>query len=115
MKLLIVVLVLIFIGLQYRLWVGDGSFADIDRLEQQVSAQQAENSELEQRNTILVNEVKELQSGMDAIEEHARNELGLIRDGETFVLILEDEPDSSGMPTDILADEEPESLPNNQP
>lgn len=91
MKILIAVLILIFIGLQYRLWVGEGSFADISRLDQQVSVQEIENTELEERNDILMNEVDELQTGMDAIEEHARNELGLIREGETFFLIIEEE------------------------
>ena len=91
MKILIAVLILILIGLQYRLWIGDGSFADIDRLEQQVSVQEIENAELEDRNSTLVREVDELQTGMDAIEEHARNELGLIREGETFFLIIEEE------------------------
>lgn len=91
MKILIAVLILIFIGLQYRLWVGEGSFADIDRLDQQVSVQELENTELEERNAILMNEVDELQTGMDAIEEHARNELGLIQEGETFFLIIEED------------------------
>jgi cell division protein FtsB len=91
LKILIAVLIVIFIALQYRLWVGEGSFADISRLQQQVSVQETENAELEERNAILVNEVEELQSGMDAVEEHARNELGLIEEGETFFLILEQE------------------------
>jgi cell division protein FtsB len=91
LKILIAVLILIFIGLQYRLWIGDGSFADINRLDQQVSVQEIENAELEERNSALVTEVDELQTGMDAIEEHARNELGLIREGETFFLIIEEE------------------------
>lgn len=91
MKILIAVLILILIGLQYRLWIGDGSFADIDRLDEQVSVQELENAELEERNSTLISEVEELQTGMDAIEEHARNELGLIREEETFFLIIEEE------------------------
>ncbi len=91
MKILIAVLILIFISLQYRLWVGVGSFADINRLDQQVGVQESENAELEERNASLLSEVKELQTGMDAIEEHARNELGLIQEGETFFLIIEEE------------------------
>ena len=97
MKILIAVLILIFIGLQYRLWVGEGSFADIDRLNQQVSVQEQENTELEERNSTLVNEVEELLTGMDAIEEHARHELGLIREGEIFFLIVE-EDNPAGVP-----------------
>jgi cell division protein FtsB len=94
LKILIAVLIVIFIALQYRLWVGEGSFADIDRLEQQVTVQEAENAELEERNAVLVNEVEELQTGMDAVEEHARNELGLIEEGETFFLIIDQEQSS---------------------
>ncbi len=91
MKLLIAVLFVILLGLQYRLWVGEGSFADIVRLSDELDRQSQENTELSARNAALINEVEELQDGMDAIEEHARNELGLIRDGETFFLIIEDE------------------------
>jgi cell division protein FtsB len=102
LKILVAVLILIFIGLQYRLWIGDGSFADMDRLEQQVSIQESENNELEERNDALLREVEELQTGMDAIEEHARNELGLIREGETFFLIIEEE--QAGQNTNTAAD-----------
>jgi cell division protein FtsB len=91
LKLLIAVLFVILLGLQYRLWVGEGSFADIVRLSDELDRQSQENTELSARNAALINEVEELQDGMDAIEEHARNELGLIRDGETFFLIIEDE------------------------
>lgn len=103
MKILIAVLILLLIGLQFRLWVGDGSLADIDRLEQQITLQEQENAELEQRNAALHNEVAELQTGMDAIEEHARNELGLIREGETFFLIIDD--DSPGETVPVTAQE----------
>ena len=91
MKILIAVLFVILLGLQYRLWIGEGSYADIDRLDAEVEMQTLENAELLERNASLQNEVQELQEGIDAIEEHARNELGLIREGETFFLIVEDE------------------------
>ncbi len=110
MKILLAVLILIFIGLQYRLWVGDGSFADIDRLDQQVSVQEMENAELEDRNAVLLTEVEELQTGMDAIEEHARNELGLIREGETFFLLIEEEQsaENTDLSPDVSYQEAPE-------
>lgn len=95
MKILIAVLCIILLGLQYRLWVGEGSFADIDRLSEEVGYQSLENSELSARNASLIREVQELQEGMDAIEEHARNELGLIQEGETFFLIVEEEGQTS--------------------
>ncbi len=91
LKILIALLILIFISLQYRVWVGEGSFADINRLDKQVVGQETQNGELENRNALLMNEVDELQTGMDAIEQHARNDLGLIREGEVFFLIIEEE------------------------
>ncbi len=110
MKILLAVLILIFIGLQYRLWIGDGSFADINRLDQQVSVQEMENAELEERNAALVREVDELQTGMDAIEEHARNELGLIREGETFFLLIEEEQpaENTDLSPEVIYPEYPE-------
>jgi cell division protein FtsB len=94
LKILIAVLFIILLGLQYRLWIGEGSFADINRLDDEVENQTQENTELMARNANLINEVQELQAGMDAVEEHARNELGLIQEGETFFLIVEDEGQS---------------------
>ncbi len=110
MKILLAVLILIFIGLQYRLWVGDGSFADINRLDQEVSVQEMENTELEERNAALLTEVEELQTGMDAIEEHARNELGLIKEGETFFLLIEEEQSAENidLSPDVSYQEAPE-------
>lgn len=91
MRMLIAALILILIGLQIRLWTGSGSFSEIDRLNDRVDAQAAENEELKERNDALYKEVEELQTGLDAIEERARNELGLIKEGETFYLIVDDE------------------------
>jgi cell division protein FtsB len=91
LKILIAALILILIGLQVRLWTGTGSFADIDRLDDRVEVQAEENAALEELNDELYKEVDELKTGMDAIEERARNELGLIKEGETFFLIVEDE------------------------
>lgn len=91
MKILIAVLILILIGLQIRLWIGTGSYADIDRLNDRVELQRDENAGLAELNEELYKEVDELKTGMDAIEERARNELGLIKEGETFYLIVEDE------------------------
>lgn len=91
MKIVITVLIIILIGLQVRLWTGSGSFSEIDRLNSRVEVQAIENNELEERNNDLYKEVDELQTGLDAIEERARNDLGLIKEGETFYLIVEDE------------------------
>ena len=91
MKILIAFLLLLLAGLQLRLWAGQGSLAHVKRLEDEIAAQEAENATLEQRNDVLVREVDELKTGMDAVEERARSELGMIREGETFYLIVEEE------------------------
>ena len=83
-------LVLIILGLQVRLWIGPGSYAEISRLEKSVDIQQTENAELGSRNHELLLEVQEMQLGTDAIEEMARHGLGLIKEGETFYMIVEE-------------------------
>ena len=94
MRILLVILFLILLGLQYRLWVGQGSLAQADSLNERIAAQQAENAELQARNDALYAEVEELRNGQEAIEEQARTELGMVKEGETFYLIIdEDEQD----------------------
>lgn len=90
MKILIAVLALIALGLQYRLWVGDGSIAHVVRLHKQIDAQQAENDGLIERNRYLAAEVKALKNGTDGIEERARHQMGMIKEGETFFLIVDE-------------------------
>jgi cell division protein FtsB len=84
-SLLIVLLVL----LQYKLWVGDGSLAEVWDLYQQVDTQKQENQQLRERNQALEAEVQDLKQGLQAIEERAREELGMIKDEETFYQIIE--------------------------
>ena len=77
--------------LQIRLWTGAGSLAEINRLETQIDTQIATNSELQERNQALLQDVSDLKNGLDAVEERARSELGMIRKGETFYLIVDKE------------------------
>lgn len=79
----------ILLVLQYQLWVGDGSVAELRRLEADVEARRLENERLDERNRELESEVVALKEGLDAIEERARTDLGMIRDDETFYLIIE--------------------------
>ncbi len=95
MRVLIWLLVVLLVLLQYRLWVGDGSLAEVWDLYQQVETQKAENRELRERNQALEAEVKDLKQGLDAIEERAREELGMTRDDETFYQIIQ-EPENGG-------------------
>lgn len=89
MRILTALLVLILLGLQYRLWVGPGSFAEVDRLRQRIAVQQSDNEQLALRNERLQGEVHSLKNGLSAVEARARSELGLIRRGETFYLVVE--------------------------
>ncbi len=86
----IAVLLLTLGGLQTRLWVGQGSFAHVNGLQSQVEQRTAENESRIQRNEILKAEIRDLKQGLDAVEDIARSELGLIKKGETFFLLVED-------------------------
>lgn len=73
--------------LQYRLWLGDGGYADKRRLQAQVEAQRAEVEKLNTRNAALQAEVDDLKAGVAAVEARARADLGMIQPGETFYLM----------------------------
>lgn len=86
---LFIVLILLLAGLQYRLWGGEGSLAQVSRLQQQIAEQRGENERLLERNRILEAEVMELKRGMETVEERARQELGMLKEGETLYLLTE--------------------------
>lgn len=85
------ILVLLLLALQYRLWIGEGSLAHAHRLEKDIALQQAENSRMRERNRILDVEVEELKTGLDTIEERARNDIGLVKKDETFFMLMDEE------------------------
>lgn len=89
MKWLIAVLIVVLVALQYRLWISEGSLSHRAALQEQIDQKQAENSRFRERNAVLAVEVDALKSGMDAIEERAREQMGMIKEGETFFMILE--------------------------
>lgn len=83
------ILLLTLLGLlQYRLWFGKNSIPDYTILQDQVAEQAQQNANLVQRNALLKADINDLKIGLEAIEERARNELGLIKQGETFYRIL---------------------------
>ena len=71
-------------AMQYRLWVGEGSLAHVSQLKQQIAEQQRENEQLLERNRVLTAEVIELKQGLETVEERARHELGMVKQGETL-------------------------------
>ena len=89
MKILLTSLAVIFLSLQYQLWLGEDSIRSLGMLESELAAQQEINAELEARNRLLEIEVVDLKNGLEAVEERARSELGMIGDDETFYLIIE--------------------------
>ncbi|WP_020210927.1 cell division protein FtsB [Gilvimarinus chinensis] len=86
MKWLLAILIVVFFTLQYRLWVGEGSYAHRARLTQEIERQQIENERLRDRNRVLAVEVENLKNGLDVIEERARSDMGMIKEGETFFM-----------------------------
>ena len=90
LRIFLAALLLTFSGLQYRLWVGQGSFAHVNDLRSEVELRSAENEVRRQRNDILKAEILDLKEGLAAVEDLARSELGLIKKGETFFLLVED-------------------------
>ena len=84
MKLLAFALVALIALLQYPLWLGKGSWLRVWDVDQQSRAQRAANAKLQLRNAALDAEVRDLKQGLDAIEERARSELGMIRQDEIY-------------------------------
>ena len=88
MKYLNLCLLVILAALQYRLWTGSGGIPDQRRLRAALQSQVEENAELVERNQALAAEVTDLKTGLDAVEERARSEMGMIRSDETFYQII---------------------------
>lgn len=87
-KILITTLAIIFLFLQYKLWFERDSVAGMLQLKKEIAVQQKENNNLLKRNEALIAEVKDLKHGKQAIENRARNELGMIKKGERFYQIV---------------------------
>lgn len=90
MKILAASLIALFLTLQYDLWIGEGNLTAAWQLEGAIGDQNNENERLKARNDMLAAEVKDLKSGMAAIEERSRSELGMIKKDETFIQVVDD-------------------------
>lgn len=90
MRWLLIALLVLLGVMQYRLWLGEGSLAERHRLQEQVEQQIRINEELRARNAVLEREVLELQTGSKGLEQRAREELGLVKEGETFYQLVEE-------------------------
>ncbi|MCU7815502.1 MAG: cell division protein FtsB [Candidatus Thiodiazotropha sp. (ex Rostrolucina anterorostrata)] len=88
MRFIIALLIGLLLFLQYRLWVGEGSLAEVNNLKHEISQLQQEMIGLRERNRALQAEVEDLRTGQTAIEERARSELGMIKEGEVFYQVI---------------------------
>ena len=89
MRALTLVLAALIVLIQYPLWLGKGSWLRVWEVDQQIRAQRETNRQLKARNDGLEAEVRDLKVGVEAIEERARSELGMIRHDEIFFQVLE--------------------------
>lgn len=89
MKWLLVILSVLLLALQYRLWIAEGSWAHVFRLDRAVAQQEQDNERLRERNRSLSTQVEALKEGLDSIEALAREDLGMIKEGETFYMMIE--------------------------
>jgi len=88
MRVFTVILLILLLLLQHRLWFGKNSVPDYLVLKENVSRQQDANDKLKQRNKLLYADTDDLKLGLEAIEERARNELGMIKQNETFFRLI---------------------------
>ncbi len=90
MRWLTILLAVLLLILQYRFWIGQGSYANVTALQRQIKEQQALNLSLEQQNIKLQHEVDALKNSLDAVEERARQQLGMIKKGEKLYILGEE-------------------------
>ena len=91
MRWLVVCMSGLFLLLQYRLWFAEGGLAEANRLQTQLQQAEQENQKLIERNARLTREVVALQNGDEAVEKNARENLGLIKDGEVYYQFVEEQ------------------------
>jgi cell division protein FtsB len=89
--------------LQYRLWLSDAGVRELARMQEAVSQQRAQNTVLVERNRQLAAEVRDLKTGMAALEERARSELGMIARNETYYQVVPAKPDAARAPAAQVA------------
>ena len=90
MRALALALATLIVLIQYPLWLGKGSWLRVWEVERQIREQRAVNQKLQARNAALDAEVNDLKQGLEAVEERARSELGMVKQDEIFFQILDD-------------------------
>ncbi|MBP0048111.1 cell division protein FtsB [Marinobacterium sp. AK62] len=92
---LLLILLVMLAGLQYRLWFGEANLRQVWQLEEKILEQRQVNQQLTERNKRLEAEVNNLKKGLRALEERARSEMGMVRKGETFYQLIEPESENN--------------------
>lgn len=95
MKIIILALTIVLSALQYRIWYGDSTYQDVQEVKSQIASQIKANAQLEKRNRQLKAEVYDLKHGVAVIEERARGQFGMIKQGEVFYQVIKDRPTQS--------------------
>jgi cell division protein FtsB len=98
MRIFAIVLLIVLVLLQYRLWISQSGVREVSRLEKAVASQKEENAGLEARNEQLAAEVKDLKEGLTAVEERARSDLGMVGANETFYQVVTPDPEPARLP-----------------
>ena len=88
-RFFILILIAFFLMIQFDIWVKDDGLIRVKELQLMIDSQSEENQRLKLRNKQLEREIEELKSGTESIEEKARTDLGMIKEGEEFYLIVE--------------------------
>jgi len=99
-KIIALILLVLLIWLQYKIWLQDGGIPEVLQLQKEVDIEQSEVKKLQERNQSLDAEVKDLKKGLDAIEERARSEMGMIKKGEVYYQVIESEKSKSSADED---------------
>ena len=98
MRWWILVLLLVLAGLQYRLWFAQGGWYEAVNVQNQIEEQQETNERLKSRNEVVEAEVRDLKSGLDAVEAKARTDHGMARPGETYYLVVDPDQQKKSSP-----------------
>ena len=94
MKLLVAILLVLLVWLQYKLWLGDGGVPEVLQLEEEIESVEVQVNALQERNKALDAEVIDLKKGIEAIEERARSEMGMVKKDELYYQVIDEDPDT---------------------
>lgn len=111
--MLLLIAVAVLLGLQYQYWMGKSGRGNLEELQVEIQQQKRLNDQKMDENKVLLADVNDLKNGLEAVEEHARLDLGLIKPGETFVQLSTAPVTHSSQPAEPVNPEDAvESVPD---